>query len=228
MTRKTLTILPCAVALLLTLTGTTAAQSPLAAAPTSGTIAGTVLDARGHPASGVVVTARSVGNSASRARMQAVSNADGVFTLGFCPFGTYLVVASSTTGAQLAQTSSPQRPTFTVTSLSRAVPSATITLQTGRSTSILTGTVSDAATGKPVAAIVELRSATTGNQWAVEGVPSKFWIVAPNSALSMTVSAPGYQTWYYPGTSSPAAASPLNIGRKQQAVVDVQLQPLPK
>jgi hypothetical protein len=115
-------------------------------------------------------------------------------------------------------------------SLTPDSPSATVVIRLGPKAAVLTGTLRDAVTGAPISNGYFEMWRTDDARRSLRGgsAPAEYKLLLPAStAVSLKFSAPGYQTWYYPGVANATNSTSLTLKSVQQQTMDVQLQPLP-
>lgn len=95
--------------------------------------------------------------------------------------------------------------------------------------------VKDAATGAPVKGIyyamhrMDGKGETTTLAPVGGSAPGKYsWLIPSDVPITIEFSAPGYQTWYYPGTHTKAAQTFMATAPGQTTKLDVLLQPSAK
>jgi hypothetical protein len=214
-------VMSIAIAISLTSTGWGQTQ-------TTGSIGGTVLDSQGKPMSDATVTVRNMTRTLGESRISVKTDKNGNFAIANCALGNYLVLTrAELAGEASAKAAFPGNSVFTTVSLLPYLPAARVTLGFGRTTGVLTGRIKDAATGAPLTAALVVKSVGSADYWMAAGLPAEYRIVVPTgTGLSVAISAPGYQTWYYRGMSASATASTLSVRRGETKRVDVLLQPL--
>ena len=103
---------------------------------------------------------------------------------------------------------------------------ADVVVSLGPKAGILTGTIRDAVTGKPISAgfyFVQVKDRTKGMG---TGAAPDFRVLIPSSEdIEVKVSAPGYDTWVYPGPN--LAPQPLRMEPGSEAHVDILLSRTP-
>jgi len=191
----------------------------------SGSIRGTVLDEHGKAVSGAQVTARQTDVDES-GEHSAITAADGRFEISKLPWGKYKV------GAQKEEAGYPDmnQPFYSdqaehaPISLSPSTPNSDLKLTLKGGTAVLTGIVTDAVSNDPIRATFLLRRADHPENMLTVDVQSAYKILVPSNAdIKLEVSAPGYKTWYYPGTIDWTKATPLRIKATEPMKVDVQM-----
>lgn len=197
-------------------------------APTTGSITATILDSHDNPLSGLTVMLRNVGQQTQRVRQTLTTDENGSFVTRDCPFGTYVISA-----VHNEVPGTPMNPTIrgnsiiTTVLLSRSFPTASVTLNFGRNTFVLSGTVKDAVTGGPVAARLDIKSVASGQLLFSGAIPPEYRIVVPRGAdLSLQVSSPGYKPWYYPGAIVQSNLRSLNLRMGASKHLDIELKPV--
>jgi hypothetical protein len=87
---------------------------------------------------------------------------------------------------------------------------ADVVLNLGPKAGILAGTISDAATGKPIPAGFDLTQVKDRSKWMGTSAAPDFRVLIPSSKeMEVKVSAPGYEAWVYPDPcASPKGRTP--------------------
>jgi Carboxypeptidase regulatory-like domain len=203
------------------LVGSAAAQRP-------GSISGTVADERGSP---VVQAQVSVDPIDGRVRGTPVrmveTDKNGHFIMNNLDLVSYKIFVSKESAGYpdtaFAFYSNNAFPTVTLTA---SVPTATIALKVGPPAGVILGSVSNAADGAPVLATFLLRKASDPDDWISMSQKSEYRVLAPPSVeVSVEVSAPGYKTWFYGGSSDPLNRPPIRLDSGKEMRLDIQLQP---
>jgi Carboxypeptidase regulatory-like domain len=198
-----------------------------ARAETEGAIAGRVVDAAGKPVASVSVDLSERGKvlRGHRLRGQAYTAADGTFRLQHLPFGTYIVETSDEAEGHpdtaMAFYSNLKNPVVTV---SPVVPNQEMTVIRDPKAGILDASdVFDAVTGAPVQATVKLRRLDSG-YWMSTSSTFKSILVPPDTGVAVEVSAPGYATWYYPGSADGSRSGAISLQPGQKMMISVALR----
>jgi hypothetical protein len=200
-------------------------------AQTEGAIAGRVVDAAGRPVASVSVDLSERGKvlRGHRLRGQAYTAADGTFHIQHLPFGTYIVETSDEAegypDTAMAFYSNLRNPVVTVSSV---VPNQQMTVILDPKAGVLDASeVVDAMTGAPVQATVKLRRLDSG-YWMSTSSTFKNILVPPDTAVAVEVSAPGYTTWYYPGSADESRSGTISLQPSQRMMISVALRPAAK
>ena len=99
---------------------------------------------------------------------------------------------------------------------------ADVVVSVGPKAGILTGTIRDAVTGKPISAGFDLVQVKNRTKWMGTGAAPDFRVLIPSSKdIEVKVSAPGYDTWAYPGPN--LAPQPLRMEPGSEAHLDILL-----
>jgi hypothetical protein len=94
----------------------------------------------------------------------------------------------------------------------------------GPKAGILTGTISDAATGKPIPAGFWLVQVKDRNKWRGTSAAPNFRVLIPSSKeMEVKVSAPGYEAWIYPDPAIPSQVLRTDPG--SEIHLDIHLKP---
>jgi Carboxypeptidase regulatory-like domain len=200
-------------------------------AQTEGAITGKVVDSGGKPVASVAVDISEKGKAlrGHRLRGQAWTGADGTFRIQHVPLGTYIVETSKSEDGYpdtaLAFYSNLKIPTVSVSPI---VPDQEVTIVLEPKAGILDASdVVDAITGAPIQATVKLRRVDSGYWMSTSSTVNNI-LVAPDTAVAIEVSAPGYATWYYPGSTDASRSATISLKPEQKMTISVALQPLPK
>lgn len=187
----------------------------------TGSIQGVVLDDRGSPVANAVVTADPVdGLARGTALPNAETDTDGRFVVEHLAWlGKYRIyTAKQTAGYPDTSFSFYSNDVLTTAEISAESPTATIRIQLGPKAGALVGAVSDAETGKPVPAGIELRRTASPDDWLSTSVAPNYRVLLPSSVnVSVVFVASGYEKWTVQG--------PLNLQPGQEMRLDVALQP---
>ena len=94
----------------------------------------------------------------------------------------------------------------------------------GPKAGILTGTISDALTGKPIPAGFDLAQVKDRTRWMRTSAAPNFRVLIPSSKeMEVKVSAPGYEAWVYPDPTVPSQFLRLDPGSEMH--LDIKLKP---
>lgn len=195
------------------------------AAPQTGSVRGRVVDENGKPVGDAKVTTTPV-DAPGQPEKSTRTDAQGYFVIAGLPWGKYKV------GAEKPEVGYPDM-SLTFYSdiaepapilLTPATPEAhedfTLRVKAG----VLTGIVTDAVSNDPVPATFLLRRADHPEKLLFVEAASHYRILVPSDTdVKLEVAAPGYETWYYPGTMDWKESSPLRIRGTGQIQLDIQL-----
>jgi hypothetical protein len=185
----------------------------------TGVIRGTVVDEHGVPVEKAVVRVTPVGRPLLYVLPWAETDAQGHFAIRNLDWGKWSTSASKPSEGypDLPSDLYKKGGKFPVVVLSPASPAAEVQIQFAPKAGILTGRVSDSVTGAPIQAGFEFRRHGSSRFELGMGEPSNYRVFLPASeTMDMEVSAPGYQTAYFPALN-------LSSGEKQK--LDIELQP---
>jgi hypothetical protein len=99
-----------------------------------------------------------------------------------------------------------------------------VVVNLGPKAGILTGTISDAATGKPIPAGFWLVQVKNRNKWRGTSTAPNFRVLISSSKeMEVKVSAPGYETWVYPDPTIPSQVLRMDPG--SEVHLDIKLKP---
>lgn len=213
--------------------GACLAQGPQPA----GVIRGMIVDVNGQPVEGVYVTAYPADAPFRGAGAQAWTDSAGRFSIRTTRWARYRLFTSKEDDGYADSTmgihSQIEVPVVEVTALA---PIATVTVHLGPKAAVISGSVTDATTGKLIPSpTLHLWRWTDGVDRTSEFVHDTAtndghyrFLVPPNKEVGLAFSAPGYQTWTYCGDSGGDTPFPLNLPPEAKKTIDVKLQPLPK
>jgi hypothetical protein len=98
-----------------------------------------------------------------------------------------------------------------------------ITVHLGPKAGQLALNVRDAATGMPLSPTISVARARTGEGFGGGEPANSSFLVPADTDISFTVSAPGYEAWYYPGTTDEKQSTPLRVSAGEQKLLELQL-----
>ena len=194
-----------------------------------GALEGVVLDEQGNAVSGVKVSChlRIPGTIVKGVVPSALTGPDGHFSVTHLVLGEYIVSASKKEDGYPDRTmglhGDRSVPRFTLDAQNPTVRNIVIVL--GPKAAILEGSISDAVTGAPVAANLEVSRSDrqAGHGESVKGTYRV--LVPPDIATDFSVKAVGYEDWFYPGGSDVAASSPLILHSGDRKTMNIRLVP---
>jgi len=101
---------------------------------------------------------------------------------------------------------------------------ARVVVNLGPRAGILTGTVSDATTGKPIPSGFWLVQVKNRNKWMGTSAAPTFRVLIPSlKEMEVKVSAPGYEPWIYPDPAIPSQVLRMEPG--SEIHLDIRLTP---
>jgi hypothetical protein len=101
---------------------------------------------------------------------------------------------------------------------------AEVVVNLGPKAGILTGTISDASTGKPIPAGFWLVQVKNRNKWRGTSAAPTFRVLIPSlKEMEVKVSAPGYEDWLYPDPTTPEQVLRMIPG--SEIHLDIHLKP---
>ena len=190
-----------------------------------GVIEGVVLDDIGNPLAGAKVHAELNGVAMAKAIRYVKSDQNGFFLIDRLEFGTYYVGGMKEEdgygSTDWSFFNDKAHPTVQISAQARI---ADVVLSLGPKAGILTGTVRDVVTGKPISASFDLVQVKDRTKWMGIGVGPDFRVLIPSSKdIEVKVSAPGYDSWVYPGPN--LAPQPLRMEPGSETHLDILLSP---
>ncbi len=191
----------------------------------TGVIQGVVLGEGAQPVRGAKVHAELRGLPVAKRIRYVETNEHGFFLIDELEFGTYYVAAKNEEegyGDSGSSFFNDQRvPTAQISAQHRI---ADVVINLGPKAGILTGTISDAATGKPIPAGFWLVQAKDRNKWMGTSAAPDFRVLIPSSKeMEVKVSAPGYEDWVYPDPAIPSQVLRMDPG--SEIHLDIHLRP---
>jgi hypothetical protein len=112
--------------------------------------------------------------------------------------------------------------------LTESNPTARVSLRLGPKAGIVTGTVTDAATGILLYPCAELwwRAKPQISVGGTGLVSHEYRVLIPsNTDVMLKVSVDGYQTWFYPDVADEASAKAIGLKPGEELRLDIQMQP---
>jgi len=190
-----------------------------------GVIQGVVLGEGRQPVRGAKVHAELKGVPMAKAIRYVETDENGLFLIDQLEFGTYYVAAKKEeegygdTGFSFFN--DQPVPTAQISDQHRV---ADVVINLGPKAGILTGTISDSATGKPIPAGFWLVQAKDRNKWMGTSAAADFRVLIPSTKeMEVKVSAPGYEDWVYPDPAIPSQVLRMDPG--SEIHLEIQLKP---
>ena len=200
----------------------------------TGTITGTVVDNAGRPAVGAKVYA--IRNLAAGERQPVhhllpsqITNEDGSFSIQSLGFGTYSLYTedikdgypNTRLGIYRDGLSEPTKVT-----LSATASTAYAKLSLGTKAGTIAVSTFDVVTGLPVkGAAFSIWPIKTPSLWLRSQNMYGKQLIPPNEKIGFAVMAPGYQTWYYPGSPVALDLKPVILKSGETMTLQVNMFP---
>ncbi len=202
--------------------------SPLAQPPV-GVIKGRVIDQQDAPVAGARVTWLSLGRVAQFQGPIAFAVTDdrGHFLIRRLLIGNlYDVYAQNEDDnyPDMAWRFFNPRDDAASTTAAESENAVDITIRVGPKAGRLHWNVADAVTGKPVNPTLEVKRIDTGTSFGGGGAANDTHLLPSDTDLAVSVSAPGYRTWYYPAGDKKHDAW-LRLKPGEAKTVEIHLQP---
>jgi len=191
-----------------------------------GVIQGVVLGEGRQPVRGAKVHAELTGVPMSTLIRYVETDENGFFLIDQLEFGTYYVAAKNEEEGYGDSGFSffNDQPVRTA-QISAQHRIADVVINLGPKAGVLTGTISNAVTGKPIPAGFWLVQAKDHNKWMSTSAAPNFRVLIPSSReMEVKVSAPGYETWVYPDPTIPSQVLRMDPG--SEIHLDIQLKPV--
>jgi hypothetical protein len=190
-----------------------------------GVIQGVVLGEGGQPVRGAKVHAELNGVAMAKKIRYVETDESGFFLIDRLDFGNYYVGAMKEEEGYGSIDSSffndNPLPTVLISAQHRF---ADVIVNLGRKAGILTGTISDALTGKPIPAGFDLVQAKDRSKWMGTSAGPNFRVLIPSSKeMEVNVSALGYEAWVYPDPTIPSQVLRMDPG--SEVHLDIKLKP---
>ena len=190
-----------------------------------GVIQGVVLGEGGQPVRAAKVHAELNGVAMGKKIRYVETDESGFFLIDRLEFGNYYVGAMKEEEGYGSSDSSffndNPLPMAQITAQHR---SADVVVNLGPKAGILTGTISDALTGKPISGGFDLAQVKDRSKWMGTSAASRFRVLIPSSKeIEVKVSALGYETWVYPDPAIPSQVLHMDPGSEMH--MEIHLKP---
>jgi hypothetical protein len=167
------------------------------------------------------------GKPLSTSLPQALTRTAGDFSIKNLPYGQYRIFATKESegyvNTSFAFYSNNEYTTVTVQATN---PVVSVTLKIGPPGGVISGTVTDAATKRPIDAVFLLQRAADPSNWISRSQRADYRVLLPPLAgVTFEVSAPGYKTYYYSGGPDPLKRPPVRLESGPEMKLDIQLEP---
>ena len=193
-----------------------------------GSIEGTVTHEDGTPVRGATAYATPGDRGIAGILPHAETDENGHFVIRRLWLGKFMVSAKKEDEGYPELTYAFQVGMTTEVNLTESNPTAGVSLRLGPKAGIITGTVTDAATGSLVYPCAELRWKDKPNIF-VEGtglVSHKYRVLVPSDKdVMLKVWVDGYQSWFYPGVADQQSAKTIRLKPGEELRLDIKLQP---
>lgn len=166
-------------------------------APRGGTFTGVVINQRRQPVAGAKVSYRQLGVASVAAVVYVTTGSQGEFSFVNLAWGRYNVYAEKKSAGYPDQSFALYGAglPLPLVALSPAHPRARVVVHVARA-ALLTGTVEDAATGKPVSNLTVLLKEPVSGAWFSGTAEANLNILIPPLVqVNVTLTAPGYRPW---------------------------------
>jgi hypothetical protein len=190
-----------------------------------GVIQGVVIGEGGQPVRGAKVHAELNGVAMAKKIRYVETDESGFFLIDRLDFGNYYVGAMKEEEGYGSSDSSffndNPLPMAQITAEHR---SADVVVNLGPKAGILTGTISDALTRKPISGGFDLAQVKDRSKWMGTSAASRFRVLIPSSKeIEVKVSAVGYKTWVYPDPAIPSQVLRMDPG--SEIHLEIRLKP---
>jgi hypothetical protein len=150
----------------------------------------------------------------------------GFFQIDRLKFGTYYVsAADEEQGYGESGSSFFSDQPIRMARISARHGIADVVVNLGPKAGILTGTTSDAVTGKPIATGFDLVQVKDRTKWMGTSAAPNFRVLIPSSReIKVKVTAPGYEAWVYPDPTIPSQVLRLDPG--SEIHLEIRLKPV--
>lgn len=189
-----------------------------------GVIQGVVLGEGGQPVRGAKVHAELKGVPMATAIRYVETDESGFFLIDRLGFGNYYVEAMKEEEGYGSTDGFFNDLPPVAAEVSARHRIAQVVVNLGPKAGILTGTISDAASGKPLPAGFWLVQVKDRNKWMGTSVAPNFRVLIPSSKeMEVKVSALGYEDWVYSDPAIPSQILRMEPGSETH--LDIQLKP---
>jgi hypothetical protein len=190
-----------------------------------GVIQGVVLGEGGQPVRGAKVHAELNGVAMAKKIRYVETGESGFFLIDRLDFGNYYVGAMKEEegygSSDFSFFNDNPLPMAQITAQHR---SADVVVNLGPKAGTLTGTISDALTGKPISGGFDLVQVKDRSKWMRTSAGPNFRVLIPSAKdMEVKVSAPGYETWLYPDPAIPSQVLRMDPG--SEIHLDIHLKP---
>jgi hypothetical protein len=178
------------------------------------------VDETGVPVVGAHVNADPAETRPGRVAIRSSdTDAEGRFVVNRLAFGKYKVFAKKEeAGYRDMSWSFYSNEVFPTVTLTPSAPAATLKIQVGRKSAVLTGSVTNAVTGAPINAGFKLARASSLEKWISTSMAPRYRVLLPpGTDVLVEVSAAGFKTW--------TLCSPLRLPAGAQMHLDIPLEP---
>jgi hypothetical protein len=208
-----------------------------AQAQDTGTITGIVVDNADRPAVGATVYAirnRAAGEQTPVHHLlpSQTTNEDGSFSIQNLGFGTYSLYTADikdgypNTWLGIYRDGLPEP---TKVTLSATASTAHAKLSLGSKAGTIAVSTFDVTTGLPVKGTAfSIWRIKTPGQWLSGQNMYGTQLIPPNEKIGLAVMAPGYQTWYYPGSPVVSDLKPVILKSGETMTLQVYMFPAPE
>jgi Carboxypeptidase regulatory-like domain len=192
--------------------------------PSFGRVTGIVLNKDGQLMDHATVCTGTTSKDSTRIDCDCSTDGDGRFQIEQLKIGTYSVFAVKEDEGYTMENQSPGQ-TITITN---EQPLAVVTLRMSPNGGILTFSVKDKTTGKPIPEVRITYQAVDATSSGSGRHPSNFRLTLPTATdLIVVLSAKGYKSWFYTDPSD-SSRPVVRLEPGEERVVDVELTPLPR
>lgn len=205
----------------------TTSQCQEAAPP--GAIHGTVLNEQGQPVAKVkVALARAYAKPIATLLPKVETDTDGRFSFPRLELGTYgLSTEKESDGYPNTRMDLYKSGPAVQVTLDANDPVKNVTLRIGPKCGKLNASIRNAVTGDPPQdAAIRIWDRNNERHWVATMLTSKHEVPVPaNTDVGITVTAPGYRAWFYPGSQRDSQANRIVLKPNEKLNVDILLQP---
>lgn len=200
-----------------------------------GTIRGTVVNEDGNPIAGAKVSAIPVDVPLNGFQREVPSDGAGRFTLVNLQRGRYRVFTrKEADGYADTSWAIHDNGKVPIVEISATAPTVDVEVRIGPKAATLTGTITDAVTGRPVVdPRIRIWRWTDGvdrdTEFAATNIGSDYrFLIPPGKEVGVEFSASGYEPWSYCGESNGDKPFPLSLPSGAAKTLNIKLRPLPK
>jgi hypothetical protein len=195
----------------------------------TGGISGTVVTEDGYPVTDAHVSAEVMDGEKIVTGLIAQTDEHGRFAFTGLAFGKYRLSAEKQESGYLSTLSDifNSRPEITA-NLTDNSPTFDTVIRFEPKAGVISGWVTDAATGRPIRGHLSLAPFSGRGGWSTTGTGGRFefrLLVPSNIEVRFGACSEGYKRWVYAQPSQPSRLAPLKLKPDFEAKIEIRLEP---